>query len=397
MKVWLLSVCMRGLLADPCYQLPVKLGLQAESYIHGQVCHGLFWAEMRGMKPICAYTSHTSTKCEPRFPVTVVEATVLLQSSVRTSRSTIWSSEAYPQRQLIIATTMVPSHVPDVPKNGVPIRKSWRSGVGIVAMGDCGVSEPALKPTSDLLATAFANRDATFLLGDLFYPLGIDMNQGVNDPRLPRLVNTLTRAYDGSLFPVLGNHDWQGDWQAEISYSRLNSRWIFPHRFHFQRVAKHGVRVCAWFIDTDKRMFNEDQAVWLRSSIKAEESSCDWKVVAGHHFVVSGGEYDDNIWLKSGLVPILDEFKIPVYLAGHEHQSQVIKLKNHPTFFLIAGALGDLRDKPLRGHEGQVYINKGDVAILHLHFSRDRVEYRYIKCYEPGAGTVLFQGLIEDL
>jgi hypothetical protein len=381
-----------GLAVDPCFQLHLFHHLGSESYVKGSICHGLFWTHRRGFGPICAYSAQTASTCLPRYPVTVADAQARIRGPYSTSPPPVEKQlpEVVQSARPVVSSlsTMMLS------TNSPSSRGQSTAGISIVAMGDCGVREAALRPTADLLATSLADRDATFLLGDLYYPLGIDKNQGTSDPRLSRLVTSLTRGNNGPLYPVLGNHDWHGDWQAEIAFSRMNTRWVFPNRYYFQRIQKRDLIVCAWFIDTDKKMFDEEQKKWFRSSLSAEHTSCTWKVVAGHHFIVSGGEYADNQWLISELLPSLDEYRIHIYLAGHEHQSQVIKVKDHPTWFLTAGALGDLRDKVNRGHEGLLFINKADVAVLYLNFTRESVRYRYIKTYEPGAGKILFDGSI---
>jgi hypothetical protein len=304
------------------------------------------------------------------------------------------------------STTRVPSQPEPKQRPGAskeetrsspPVRKIKHEpsrGIHIVAMGDCGVRTSALQPTADLLRSAYATREATFLLGDLFYPLGIDRSLGTNDPRLPLLVETLTKSYHGPLFAIFGNHDWHGDWEAELAYAKINRRWIFPHKYYFHQIVKDSITVCNWFIDTDKKNFDTEQAAWLKSSLEKERQKCNWLVVAGHHFIFTGGEYEDNNWLIAHLLPILDKFGVHVYLAGHEHQSQVIKISGHPTWFLTAGALGDLRDKPLRGHEGIMFINKHDVAFLHLDFGHDSLAFSFVKTYNPGSGTLLYSGSI---
>jgi acid phosphatase len=196
------------------------------------------------------------------------------------------------------------------------------------------------------------------------------------------------------LYALLGNHDRHGDWEAEVAFSKLNDKWVLPDRYHFQRLSKSGISVCAWFLDTDKMLFDETQKSWLQSSLDSEAPTCKWKVVSGHHFVFSGGEYEDNHWLLKHLLPILDTHKVHLYLAGHEHQSQAIKMSSHPTWFLIAGALGDLRDKPNRGHEGLLFINKADVAFLRLIFSENHIDFSFVKTYTPGPGTVLYSGSV---
>lgn len=382
--------------SDPCATLAQQIEASGDSYIHGRFCHGLFWLHQRGSGPICLHSGGHEESCAQRYPVAVTEAERIVMggtsghasSAPPDPPSTTSTSTAKPPER---ADPTTGKHV-DVTGQKAHSRSSH--GLSVVAMGDCGVRESALQPTADLLGSQFSSRDATFLLGDLFYPLGIDKSLGTSDPRLPRLIEALSVNNHGPLFPILGNHDWHGDWEAELAYAKINRKWVFPHNYYFHQIMKGDVNLCTWFLDTDKKRFDDKQASWLRSSIDKERSRCDWLVVAGHHFVFTGGEYEDNNWLIAQLLPILEEFKVHIYLAGHEHQSQVIKLPSHPTWFLTAGALGDLRDKPLKGHEGLLFINKQDVAFLHMQFSKNSAEFAFVKSYSPGVGTRLHSGSI---
>jgi tartrate-resistant acid phosphatase type 5 len=377
--------------ADPCIELGAQMNLYDGTYTHGFVCHGLFWKHQRGSGDLCILMASTIDECPQKYPVSITEAIRMLEEG----RNSLLATTEIPG-----TTTGMPPVSKDVPKAASPARKgrSVPEGVPLIkvaAMGDCGVSLHALQPTADVLSRGFGDRDATFLLGDLFYPLGVDKKLGVSDPRIPRLISTLTSGSASPLYPVLGNHDWQGDWEAEIAYTRVDRRWDFPNRYYFRRMSKGGMDVCVWFIDTDKRQFDTVQESWMRSSLESERRTCDWKVVAGHHFLFSAGEYDDNEWLIQRLLPILDENRIDLFLAGHEHHSQSLKMPGHYTWFLTAGALGDLRDKPLKGHAGLVYINKAEVAFLSLEFSPTVINYAFIKTYKPDIGRVLHSGRIE--
>ena len=395
MKLLRLALAAICATADPCIELDGVLGLGGVSYIHGDVCHSLFWLKSRGSGHICVHSISTAHSCPEFHPVKVLEA----QSIVSARGQGIIIPTSGP---IVAVTTEAPVRGIPVPAVApMPTRarnqempRSSKASIDIIAMGDCGVSEHALAPTAQALASMFPSRDASFLLGDLFYPLGIDKRAGVNDPRLDKLSSTLSARSDKPLFAILGNHDRDGDWEAEIKYSRKNPQWQMPARYYFSRMSKGGLDVCSWFLDTDKREFDSEQKEWLIETLSSQGPSCHWKVVSGHHFIFSGGEYEDNQWLISHLLPVLDRYQVDLYLAGHEHQSQVLRVGRHAPLFLIAGALGDMRDKPARGHEGLQYINKRDVAFLHLKFTASSVTYSFIKSHKPDIGSVLHTGSV---
>ena len=386
MRYITLALAVAKVYGDACTDLDRSLELHASSYSKGSVCQALFWQGGRGSGRVCFHSTRTKEVCPATDAVTVEEAAALTRKPVVATAAAEPAREPAP----VVATPPMSS------SRRTPAATAESGSVHIVAMGDCGLSAGKLAPTLAVLNDDYMDRDAVFLLGDLFYPLGLDSDLGAGDPRLRRLADAMSGTSPAPLYPVLGNHDRLGDWDALVKYSRVDSRWVMPAPYYTQRIVSGGVAVCTWFLDTDQRLFDERQEAWLRRSLAdATPGMCDWKVVAGHHFIFSGGEYHDNAWLIAHLLPVLDEFHVDLYLAGHEHQSQVLQTPAHRPVFLVAGALGDMRDKPNRGHEFLRYINKKDVAFLDLIFFKDEIRYKFVKTYDPHPGSVIHAGVIE--
>jgi hypothetical protein len=68
--------------------------------------------------------------------------------------------------------------------------------------------------------------EADFIVstGDNFYPSGV---ASVQDPLWKRSFEDVYTAFSlqEEWYPVLGNHDYDGDAQAQIEYSRISRRW----------------------------------------------------------------------------------------------------------------------------------------------------------------------------
>ena len=78
-----------------------------------------------------------------------------------------------------------------------------------------------------------SRKDCRFIiaLGDNFYYTGV---KNVHDPRfLQTFEKTYTKTFHFvPWYFVAGNHDHISNVSAQIEYSKVSSRWKFPHYFH---------------------------------------------------------------------------------------------------------------------------------------------------------------------
>ncbi|MEO8056103.1 MAG: tartrate-resistant acid phosphatase type 5 family protein [Acidobacteriota bacterium] len=148
---------------------------------------------------------------------------------------------------------------------------------------------------------------------------------------------------------ALGNHDYRGNVDAQIEYSKSSSRWRMPARsFTVQETAGDGTRVQFFVMDTTPflaayRSFPSRTKVagqnaaaqleWLASGLAA--STADWKIVVGHHPIHSCGPHGDSAELVRDVLPILARFHVAVYLNGHEHGLE--HLESGGIHFLTSG------------------------------------------------------------
>jgi tartrate-resistant acid phosphatase type 5 len=177
-------------------------------------------------------------------------------------------------------------------------------------------------------------------LGDNFYPAGVS---GVDDP----VWRTLWEESHGKLgipfFATLGNHDYDGNSQAEIDYSKTSPSGTWKMPFRYYTFVAGPVQFFA--LDTDegnagrvvfRRPWSHQQAKWLDEELA--RSTSPWKIVYGHHPIFSDGHHGDEQRLKARLLPILKARKVDLYLCGHEHDLQVHE--NGDLRFLIVGGGG---------------------------------------------------------
>jgi 3',5'-cyclic AMP phosphodiesterase CpdA len=162
-------------------------------------------------------------------------------------------------------------------------------------------------------------------------------------------------------FPVLGNHDYRGNPQAEIDYTKKSRRWRMPARYHSveKNIGKDGKdKVLFAFLDTspfdpelyhDKRMhkdfFQQDTAAqkkWLDSLLT--NSTAKWKIVVGHHpLYTSGPRLNITQPIIAAFDAVLEKHKIDVYFAGHEHDLQHQQPKGKTVHHFVSGAGSEKR------------------------------------------------------
>ncbi|WP_373516087.1 metallophosphoesterase [Persicitalea sp.] len=78
---------------------------------------------------------------------------------------------------------------------------------------------------------------------------------------------------------------------------------------------------------------NSNQYKWLERDLKKakEDSRINWVIVFMHHPPYTGGTHssdqsEDNIYIKGNLIPLLDQYKVDLVLAGHSHDYQRTRL-----------------------------------------------------------------------
>jgi hypothetical protein len=193
--------------------------------------------------------------------------------------------------------------------------------------------------------------------GDNFYPDGV---ASVSDPAWKYSFEDVY--FDHSLnctwYVTLGNHDYRGSVQAQIDYSDVSRRWEMPDRYFFRDVTTENGKTARFlFVDTNplndeyyerdkyrNTVVDQDttsQLIWIDSLLQAE---VDYKIVVGHHPLYTGGKRVDDVnYVRNHLEPLFDKYEVDVYIAGHEHDLQHIKLENHPTHHLVSGAGSEVR------------------------------------------------------
>jgi tartrate-resistant acid phosphatase type 5 len=174
--------------------------------------------------------------------------------------------------------------------------------------------------------------DAIVLTGDNFYPCGPTSEKD----RRWSLVTALTRV-GPPVLPVLGNHDLCGkaDPLAQVRATGVIANWTMPAR---QYAVRAGI---ADFAMLDTTPYARGQNRGAESALREAfaESKARWRVVVGHHPVISSGWHGyfprDEVRRMRGLVPALRETHAHLYVCGHDHHLELLRGR---MLHLVSGA-----------------------------------------------------------
>ena len=191
--------------------------------------------------------------------------------------------------------------------------------------------------------------------GDNFYPSGVVSE---HDPLWRYSYEDIYKefAMQWDWYPILGNHDYKSDPDAQVRYTKISRRWKMPARYYSKTFRlKNGEKVLMAFIDTNPMIpaFYENseygphvagqqpekQLEWLGKLL--DTTTARWKIVVGHHPVYTAGprtQNYDTLAVREVLTPVLEKHKVDLYLSGHEHSMQHLKSKSDHFHQFISGA-----------------------------------------------------------
>jgi len=258
----------------------------------------------------------------------------------------------------------------------IPDLKVLDESLNFVVMGDFGRNGQYFqKEVAEQMgkASMTIESDFTISVGDNFYPNGVQSTTDYQWISSFENIYTNHSLYE-NWYVALGNHDYKGNIQAQIDYSKISRRWKMPAKYYSETFElKNGEKVLMVVMDTNpfidsyhkkgtfmyENIITQDtiaQKKWLIETLKTSDKSIKWKIVVGHHPLYSGGKRKDNPDTKGfekKFAGIFDQYKVDAYLCGHEHDLQVIKPKGRYTTQFLSGAACEIR--PTGNREGTLF------------------------------------------
>ncbi|AMR30625.1 acid phosphatase [Mucilaginibacter sp. PAMC 26640] len=230
-------------------------------------------------------------------------------------------------------------------KNGYPLN--------FLAIGDWGrngeFDQTEVAKQMGLWAATNPN-NFVISVGDNFYPLGVISE---NDPLWHYSFESIYTAHSLQCdwYPILGNHDYGADPDAQIRYGKISRRWKMPARYYTKEVAlAKDAKALFVMIDTDPFLFESkkdyvaEQMAWLNNTLANATADVKWKIVVGHHPYYTVGprmKNYDTLTLRKAMTDVFEKHKVDVYLSGHDHSLQHLKPDGY-THQFISGAGSEL-------------------------------------------------------
>lgn len=225
------------------------------------------------------------------------------------------------------------------------------SELRFLVIGDWGQASDEQRQVAAAMAGVASRDETRFVIstGDNFYPHGVG---SVNDPQFRDSFEDIYSApsLQTPWYAVLGNHDYEGSPNAEVAYSSRSRRWRMPARYWAEAMSVGGETATFFFLDTTPiaRLNNaaahmpllgtsdeaREQLQWLEQRLAADRSA--WKVVVGHHPILSSGNHGEAPAVAERVKPVLERYGVQVYFNGHDHDLE--HLVDHGVNYVCSGS-----------------------------------------------------------
>ncbi len=293
----------------------------------------------------------------------------------------------------------------------IPGIKKLDRSLNFLVIGDWGRNgENYQKEVATAMGQAARDVGAQFVIttGDNFYPYGV---KSIADYHWISSFESIYRAQSLHVkwFPVLGNHDYISNPDAEVEYSKISSRWDMPARYYSKKYFINGDTsqgILLVFIDTDpfeKKMqglktdsikytvsASRDQQQWLEKTL--DDKTVKWKIVVGHHPVYTGGwrkNTTETKKMREFLEPLFQKYKVNFYICGHEHHLEYTK-PGGLTHYIISGSGSEARATTIHPEGGIFAASQQGFATFSITGSQTMIQFIN---YE---GKILYNNVIDN-
>jgi tartrate-resistant acid phosphatase type 5 len=250
---------------------------------------------------------------------------------------------------------------------------------------------------ADWMGVAANQLTAKFVIstGDNFYCCGVASTE---DYQWLSSFEQVYRSHSLQIpwYVTLGNHDYQGNVQAQIDYSKKNQRWKMPDRYY--TTVRDGIRyifldtsplVKSYYIDNNHgdlvKQDTTKQLHWLDSVLLHSPEKT--KIVAGHHPLYSVGNHGGEIDLRVLLEKRFEKYHI-IYFAGHDHNLQSLQLAGSSVHYIISG--GGSEHTPVKTDPLITKFAKSTTGFLVVGTSDKELKLYYIN----KQGQILYKEII---
>ena len=258
-----------------------------------------------------------------------------------------------------------------------------------IVMGDWGrYGTPQQKAVANAMSKAATQKPCDFIIavGDNFYDDGV---LSLDDTHWRKSFENVYNApsLQKNWYVALGNHDYGGNPQIQVEYSKISKIWKMPVRYY--KIPQYAPNIDIFVLDTTpivwendnpslerrKKLAGQDvkkQLRWIENELKSSRAAT--KIVIGHHTIFSGGkEHGDGNEMIAHVLPILKKYNVKAYINGHDHDLQYIVRDGFST--ITSGAASDTRDvKPVNGTK----FCKSELGFVMMEIEDSEIRFQFI-------------------
>eukprot|EP00039_Didymoeca_costata_P001980 m.56696 g.56696 ORF g.56696 m.56696 type:complete len:361 (-) comp11056_c0_seq1:920-2002(-) len=250
---------------------------------------------------------------------------------------------------------------------GVTTHSEIHSEIRFLAIGDWGSGNGELHEQK-LVAQSLTTFADTFAphsvlsMGDNIYSFGVSSTKD------PQFADKFENVYTSKSLQIpwlmtLGNHDCNGNIDAEVEYTKQSNKWYMPARYYSKdykigkgldeetviRVLVLDACALTCALTTNYRCegmnmsgiskdYVTKQLQWVEEMLS---KPAKWKIVVGHFPIFSFLGNGPTSQMIEFVLPLLLKYSVDLYLNGHDHNLQHVKLAAPQTqrlnFFVCGG------------------------------------------------------------
>jgi Icc-related predicted phosphoesterase len=271
------------------------------------------------------------------------------------------------------------------------------STINFIVVADMGRTGESEQQNIAEIMGRFADDNRIDFMAIAGDPLHYNGATCVNDERWNLMIEDVYTAPSLHAIPwyvVSGNHEYNGSVQAILDYSNVSKRWNAPARYFTKEhtIGKKGQRVLFVFIDTspliDKYRNDEKysdageqdmdrQLYWLDSVLMV--SNHRWKIVIGHHPVhaTTNKQECERTDMQQRVGTILENRNVDMYICGHIHNFQHIKLEGSNVHYVVNSSAS--RSRPIHEPNFQRLIfSNADPGFMSASVSENTLRFSFI-------------------
>jgi len=266
---------------------------------------------------------------------------------------------------LLIGTPHASSQSLNARPNQLSLGSTSLNFLVISDWGRDGINDSTKKTPGQLkiakqLGTTAKEIQASFVItcGDNFH------GKGVSSPADPLWQENFEKVYaDKSLmipwYITLGNHDYEGNVDAELEYAKTSQRWTQPARYYsFTKTLPDSTAIL--FVVLDSSPFVEEyinqkgdghhvsgqdtgrQVHWCDSVLSV--SRAVWKFAVFHHPAYSASsKHGSTREIQNALVPLFEKYHVDACFSGHDHDLQHSQPENSTVEYFGNGGGSETR------------------------------------------------------